>query len=166
MCCAVALRPQMCLLISTSNGHVFRPKECERLILYLKDINLPKPDKWGTAQLISFLQQVLSYGGFYDQNLEFLSALLSSPLLCSAPLCSLLFCSDGVWKVITDHLILASLAHSNHRPCVKTSVWGRRKPSPQPHIYLLAVISLFPPKMCCAYKFLGDTGPFLPVGPL
>ena len=65
----------MCLLISTSNGHVFRPKECERLILYLKDINLPKPDKWGTAQLISFLQQVLSYGGFFDQNREFLRML-------------------------------------------------------------------------------------------
>jgi dynein heavy chain 2 len=41
------------------------------LILYLKDINLPKPDKWGTSQLITFLQQLITYNGFYDDALEF-----------------------------------------------------------------------------------------------
>lgn len=45
--------------ISTTTGRVYRPRDCERLILYLKDLNLPKPDKWGTSQLIAFLQQVL-----------------------------------------------------------------------------------------------------------
>ena len=48
---------------------MFRPKECDRLILYLKDLNLAKPDKYGTCMLIAFLQQILTYGGFYD-NLE------------------------------------------------------------------------------------------------
>ncbi|XP_064610087.1 cytoplasmic dynein 2 heavy chain 1-like isoform X3 [Liolophura sinensis] len=61
---------QTCMVISTNTGRVYRPKDCERLILYLKDINLPKPDKWGTCQLIAFLQQVLTYNGFYDSNLE------------------------------------------------------------------------------------------------
>ena len=49
---------QMCMVISSNTGRVYRPKDCERLILYLKDLNLPKPDKWGTSQLIAFLHQV------------------------------------------------------------------------------------------------------------
>ncbi|XP_063840903.1 LOW QUALITY PROTEIN: cytoplasmic dynein 2 heavy chain 1-like [Scylla paramamosain] len=61
---------QMCMVLSTNTGRVYRPKECERLIVYLKDLNLPKPDKWGTCQLITFLQQVVTYRGFYDNNLE------------------------------------------------------------------------------------------------
>ncbi|XP_043928516.1 cytoplasmic dynein 2 heavy chain 1 isoform X1 [Protopterus annectens] len=61
---------QTCLVISSNTGRVYRPKDCEQLVLYLKDINLPKPDKWGTSNLIAFLQQVLTYHGFYDENLE------------------------------------------------------------------------------------------------
>ncbi|XP_028975291.2 cytoplasmic dynein 2 heavy chain 1 isoform X3 [Esox lucius] len=61
---------QTCLLLSSNTGRAYRPKDCENLVLYLKDINLPKPDKWGTSNLIAFLQQVLTYHGFYDENLE------------------------------------------------------------------------------------------------
>ncbi|XP_068004360.1 cytoplasmic dynein 2 heavy chain 1 [Melanerpes formicivorus] len=61
---------QTCIVISTNTGRVYRPKDCERLVLYLKDINLPKPDKWGTSTLVAFLQQILTYQGFYDENLE------------------------------------------------------------------------------------------------
>ena len=49
---------QSCMVISSNTGRVYRPKDCERLVLYLKDLNLPKPDKWGTSQVIAFLQQV------------------------------------------------------------------------------------------------------------
>jgi dynein heavy chain 2 len=52
---------------------VYRPRECARLIIYLKDINLPKPDKYNTIQLIAFLQQIVCHKGFYDDNLEFVS---------------------------------------------------------------------------------------------
>lgn len=62
---------QTCIQISSINGRVIKPKECENLILFLKDINLPKPDKWGTSQLITFLQQLITYNGFYDDSLEF-----------------------------------------------------------------------------------------------
>lgn len=41
-------------------------------MLYLKDINLPRPDKYDTCMLIAFLQQLQTFGGFYDENLEFL----------------------------------------------------------------------------------------------
>ncbi|KAM9359311.1 cytoplasmic dynein 2 heavy chain 1 isoform 6-T6 [Symphorus nematophorus] len=64
---------QTCLLLSSNTGRVFRPKDCENLVLYLKDINLPKPDKWGTSNLTAFLQQALTYKGFYDENLEWVS---------------------------------------------------------------------------------------------
>jgi dynein heavy chain 2 len=50
---------QTCIQVSSINGRVYKPKECENLILFLKDINLPKPDKWGTSQLITFMQQVI-----------------------------------------------------------------------------------------------------------
>ena len=64
---------QSCIQVSSTNGRTYRPKDCENLILYLKDINLPKLDKWGTSQLIEFLQQILTYNGFYDENLEFVN---------------------------------------------------------------------------------------------
>eukprot|EP00051_Salpingoeca_urceolata_P021875 m.349048 g.349048 ORF g.349048 m.349048 type:complete len:4259 (-) comp19881_c0_seq4:199-12975(-) len=59
---------QVCMTINTNTGRVFRPKDSERLVLFLKDINLPKPDKWGTSALIAFLQQLVSYHGFYDSK--------------------------------------------------------------------------------------------------
>nr|XP_026693267.1 cytoplasmic dynein 2 heavy chain 1-like isoform X1 [Ciona intestinalis] len=52
------------------SGRALRPRECENLVLYLKDINLPKPDKWGTSQTLAFLQQLLTYHGFYDDENE------------------------------------------------------------------------------------------------
>ena len=55
-------------MISTNKGRVYRPKDAERLILYLKDINLPKPDKWGTSMLIAFLQQVCASTLLFQLN--------------------------------------------------------------------------------------------------
>ena len=49
---------QLCVLQSSATGRVFRPREGDRLVLYLKDINLPRPDKYGTCSLVAFLQQV------------------------------------------------------------------------------------------------------------
>jgi dynein heavy chain 2 len=65
---------QLCQRINSGSGKLLRPKECYRQVLYLKDINLPKPDKYQTIQLVSFLQQVISHKGFYDpQTLEFVA---------------------------------------------------------------------------------------------
>lgn len=57
--------------VSTTTGRVLRPST-DRMILYLKDINLPRPDKYETIQLIAFLQQLVAYNGFYDDDLEFI----------------------------------------------------------------------------------------------
>ncbi|GAA6081005.1 cytoplasmic dynein 2 heavy chain 1 isoform X1, partial [Tachysurus ichikawai] len=73
---------QTCVCISSNTHRVYRPRDCERLVLYLKDINLPKPDKWGTSNLIAFLQQVLTYQGFYDESLEWVG-LENIQIVCS-----------------------------------------------------------------------------------
>lgn len=61
---------QACTVTTRQSGKVFRPKDGERLIFYLKDINLPKPDSYGTVQLIAFLQQLVTYNGFYDEHMQ------------------------------------------------------------------------------------------------
>ncbi|KAK4472017.1 hypothetical protein MN116_005393, partial [Schistosoma mekongi] len=67
----------ICVISTTikqsNSGRVLRPKEGDHLILYLRNLNLPKPDKWGSCQLIAFLQQILTYHGYYDSSsLEFI----------------------------------------------------------------------------------------------
>jgi len=62
---------QMCTQSGSSQGKVYRPKDALKLIIVLKDINLPRPNQYETIQLIAFLQQILSYNGFYDEDLEF-----------------------------------------------------------------------------------------------
>ena len=61
----------VCQVSQTQTGRVYRPKDAARVVLYLKDINLPKPDKYDTAELVAFLQQLVTYQGFYDKNLDF-----------------------------------------------------------------------------------------------
>eukprot|EP00759_Apiculatamorpha_spiralis_P039816 PhF_6_TR38629/c0_g1_i1/m.57632/K10414/DYNC2H, DNCH2; dynein heavy chain 2, cytosolic len=61
-----------CQVFSTNQGRVLRPRDAERLLLYLKDVNLPRPDRYGTVQLHSFLQQLILYHGFYDADLEWI----------------------------------------------------------------------------------------------
>lgn len=43
-----------------------------KVVLYLRDINLPKTDKYATSQVMAFLQQLLTYKGFYDDKLEYI----------------------------------------------------------------------------------------------
>ena len=64
---------QACVEQHSNNGRVLRPRSGDRLVLYLKDINLPKPDKYNTCMLIAFLQQLITFNGFYNEALEFVS---------------------------------------------------------------------------------------------
>jgi dynein heavy chain 2 len=61
-----------CAVFTTSAGRALRPKEGEALVLFLKDLNLPRPDKYDTIQLVAFLQQLVTYGGFFDSSLEWM----------------------------------------------------------------------------------------------
>ncbi|VDN17045.1 unnamed protein product [Gongylonema pulchrum] len=69
----LGLLQQHCVLVSSTSGRLLKPKEKSKLVLYVKSLNVVKPDKWGTCELIAFLQQLLTYEGFYDQNLEWIS---------------------------------------------------------------------------------------------
>ena len=51
---------QACQMQQTQAGRVYQPKDASRVVLYLKDINLPKPDKYETAELVAFLQQLIT----------------------------------------------------------------------------------------------------------
>ena len=42
--------------------------------MFCQDINLPKPDQYNTCMLVAFLQQLITFKGFYDENLEFMGA--------------------------------------------------------------------------------------------
>uniref|UniRef100_A0A158Q7Q4 Cytoplasmic dynein 2 heavy chain 1 n=1 Tax=Elaeophora elaphi TaxID=1147741 RepID=A0A158Q7Q4_9BILA len=64
---------QYCVQVSSASGKVLKPKEKQNLVLYLKAINVVKPDKWGTCEIIAFLQQLLTYKGYYNEKLEWIS---------------------------------------------------------------------------------------------
>eukprot|EP01028_Stygiella_incarcerata_P004192 TRINITY_DN1890_c0_g1_i5.p1 TRINITY_DN1890_c0_g1~~TRINITY_DN1890_c0_g1_i5.p1 ORF type:complete len:4092 (-),score=1034.80 TRINITY_DN1890_c0_g1_i5:737-12970(-) len=63
---------QVCNIASGSGKHkVLRPREGS-LVLFLRDLNLPKPDQYGTTQIVSFVQQLVTYNGFWN-GLEWIS---------------------------------------------------------------------------------------------
>lgn len=64
---------QQCQIASTATGQVLRPRATEKALVFFKNFDLPRPDKWGTVQLISFLQQLLTHGGFYNEELQWIS---------------------------------------------------------------------------------------------
>ncbi|KAL3873221.1 hypothetical protein ACJMK2_036362 [Sinanodonta woodiana] len=50
----------------TPNGVVLSPIQLNKwLVLFCDEINLPNMDNYGTQRVISFLRQMLEYGGFY-----------------------------------------------------------------------------------------------------
>ena len=63
---------QHCELQSSADGRVFRPRDGDRLVLYIRGVDVPTPDRYGTSNLGAFLLQLLTYGGFYDEDRAFL----------------------------------------------------------------------------------------------
>ncbi|XP_027203133.2 dynein heavy chain, cytoplasmic isoform X1 [Dermatophagoides pteronyssinus] len=58
-----------CECRKTPNGLVMSPIQIGKwLILFCDEINLPQVDKYGTIRVISFLRQLVEYGGFYRQQ--------------------------------------------------------------------------------------------------
>ena len=63
---------QNCALFAAPDGRAFRPSNGESLAIYLKDINIASVDRYGTSSLVEFLLQIISYGGFYYNDSEFI----------------------------------------------------------------------------------------------
>ncbi|CAH0388994.1 unnamed protein product [Bemisia tabaci] len=81
---------QLCLLVTSNTGRVHRPKNSEHLILHFSDLNLARPDKWGTNILMAFLQQVLTYNGFFEPvNMEWVG-LDNVQIVCTLSSCEFL----------------------------------------------------------------------------
>ncbi|EAX95758.1 Dynein heavy chain family protein [Trichomonas vaginalis G3] len=64
---------QQCTIASTASGQVLRPRNTEKALVFFKNFDLPRPDKWGTVQLVSFMQQILTHGGFYNEELQWIT---------------------------------------------------------------------------------------------
>ena len=41
-----------CVKASIATGRLLKPKDCSRLVIFFKDINLPKPDMYNTTEVI------------------------------------------------------------------------------------------------------------------
>jgi dynein heavy chain 2, cytosolic len=54
----VAKLSQNCLSIPTAKGRIMRPKNADRLVLFVKDIHVIRKDRWGHRQVEAFLRQV------------------------------------------------------------------------------------------------------------
>lgn len=58
---------QYCNLKKTAEGITVSPRQSDSwLVLFCDEINLPREDKYGTVVVISFLRQIVEYGGFWS----------------------------------------------------------------------------------------------------
>ncbi|VDP44828.1 unnamed protein product [Soboliphyme baturini] len=64
---------ESCVVTNNAYGRVYHPREGQQLLLFVKDVNFSKVDKWGSSQLIAFFHQIISHGGFVDDDLEWAS---------------------------------------------------------------------------------------------
>uniref|UniRef100_A0AAF5DHG2 Cytoplasmic dynein 2 heavy chain 1 n=1 Tax=Strongyloides stercoralis TaxID=6248 RepID=A0AAF5DHG2_STRER len=64
---------QHSLQISSVNGKILKPKDKNNLVIYIKGLNLSSTDKYGTSSTVAFLQQILTYNGYYDNNCDWIS---------------------------------------------------------------------------------------------
>ncbi|CBY08725.1 unnamed protein product [Oikopleura dioica] len=69
----VALIESVGIIGQGKNGRVIRPKGFDQAIILVRGINIPQKDKWGTNMLYAFLTQLISRGGFYNEEREFVS---------------------------------------------------------------------------------------------
>ena len=66
--CSALTKPQhildslahSCSYVSSHSGKVLKPKHTEKLIVFLKNIDLTRPDRFGTRRLLAFLHQVIT----------------------------------------------------------------------------------------------------------
>lgn len=57
---------QCCDYIRTNDGFILRPKTVgKRVVVFTDEINLPKPDEFGTQTVIAFLRQLVEKRGFW-----------------------------------------------------------------------------------------------------
>ncbi|ALC40164.1 btv [Drosophila busckii] len=80
-----------CVIVSGMRGREYKPKQA-RLVLFMKNLELCQLDAWGACEIVELLLQLAQRGGFYADNLEWISvhglqlcASISGNLLKIAP---------------------------------------------------------------------------------
>ncbi|XP_002132927.3 cytoplasmic dynein 2 heavy chain 1 [Drosophila pseudoobscura] len=61
-----------CVTVSGLRGREYRPKQA-RLVLFMKNLDLCQLDAWGACEIVELLLQLAQRGGFYAENLEWIS---------------------------------------------------------------------------------------------
>ncbi|XP_064546805.1 cytoplasmic dynein 2 heavy chain 1 [Drosophila montana] len=61
-----------CVTVSGVRGREYRPKQ-SRLLLFMKNLDLCQLDDWGACEIVELLLQLVQRGGFYADNLEWIS---------------------------------------------------------------------------------------------
>ncbi len=92
-----------------------QPRSCS-LCLVVVHSRPRRPDKYNTSQLVSFLQQLLTHGGYYDDNLEFIH--VERIQVSQVELNSLSLCS---FRLIFSHA--PNLGVREHGPAGARRAW-------------------------------------------
>ncbi|XP_023163173.2 cytoplasmic dynein 2 heavy chain 1 [Drosophila hydei] len=61
-----------CVTVSGVRGREYKPKQ-SRLVLFMKNLDLCQLDAWGACEIVELLLQLVQRGGFYAENLEWIS---------------------------------------------------------------------------------------------
>lgn len=60
---------QHCRISKTSSGKIVHPMDADKwVVVFCDEINLPKPDTYGTQKVISLMRQMIEYNGFWDEK--------------------------------------------------------------------------------------------------
>eukprot|EP00892_Ulva_mutabilis_P012055 jgi/Ulvmu1/9221/UM005_0321.1 len=56
--------------VTSGSQKLLQPPGSVSLVVVLHDVDLVRPDKFGTVQVLAFLEHALQHGGFYDSQLD------------------------------------------------------------------------------------------------
>lgn len=59
--------------MTSGSQKLLQPPGGTSLVLILHDIDLVRPDKYATAELLAFVEHAIQHGGFYDSHLDFVA---------------------------------------------------------------------------------------------
>lgn len=62
------------------------------MVMFVRDADVPQPDKYATSQLAMLLQQLLTYNGFYDKHNEFIG------MATTMRSCVIIHCTWQCWS--------------------------------------------------------------------
>ncbi|KAL3676900.1 hypothetical protein R1sor_026848 [Riccia sorocarpa] len=113
---------ELCTVSLVAEGSkLFVPKDGKNLILFFRGINLLQLDRFKSNQLFSFLQQLISYHGFYDKQMDFVRLEMIQVV---ATLC--LPTSDvGRYEITRRFTSILRLAYMSYPP--RTELEGLRR---------------------------------------